>query len=226
MKGFVLIQHHELEKASCFFKDNGLDPEAKIFYLDEHGYSPYALLFIFESKYVEAEKLLSKLLKMAIVENRIERIVELKVIYAILYKSIGNKEKAVTTLVESMEYAANDQILMSYILFHDQIKDLLPETYKRQATTTTKIPKSLIDRLKSTIEKRGKHKQINFEISISKRELETLRLIAEDYTNQEIADKLFISLNTVKTHLKNIFLKLGVDNRSKAVSSAKEYRLI
>ena len=61
---------------------------------------------------------------------------------------------------------------------------------------------------------------------LSDRELDALKLIAKDLSNQEIADKLFISLNTVKTHLKNVFLKLEVDNRSKAVDKAKELGII
>jgi LuxR family maltose regulon positive regulatory protein len=61
---------------------------------------------------------------------------------------------------------------------------------------------------------------------LSDRELDALILLAEDQSNQEIADKLFISLNTVKTHLKNIFLKLEVDKRSGAVEKAKEMGLI
>jgi len=61
---------------------------------------------------------------------------------------------------------------------------------------------------------------------LSARELDTLKLIASDLSNQEIADKLFISLNTVKTHLKNIYLKLEVENRAKAVSRAKELGIV
>ena len=45
-------------------------------------------------------------------------------------------------------------------------------------------------------------------------------------SNQKIADKSFISLNTVKTRLKNIFLKLDVDNRRKAVEKAKRKGLL
>ena len=63
-------------------------------------------------------------------------------------------------------------------------------------------------------------------MELSTRELDTLKLIAEDLVNQEIADKLFISLNTVKTHLKNIYLKLEVDNRTEAVTKAKETGII
>jgi len=57
-------------------------------------------------------------------------------------------------------------------------------------------------------------------------EIDTLKQMADDLSNQEIADKLFISLNTVKTHAKNIFLKLGVDSRKQAVNKAKELGII
>ena len=67
---------------------------------------------------------------------------------------------------------------------------------------------------------------IHAEFELSARELDTLKLIAENLMNQEIADKLFISVNTVKTHLKNINLKLGVESRLEAVTKAKELRLI
>jgi LuxR family maltose regulon positive regulatory protein len=63
-------------------------------------------------------------------------------------------------------------------------------------------------------------------LELSTRELATLRLLAEDLMNRKIAEKLFISLNTVKTHLKNIFLKLKVESRSDAVAKAKEMGLL
>jgi DNA-binding NarL/FixJ family response regulator len=52
--------------------------------------------------------------------------------------------------------------------------------------------------------------------SLTKRELEILRLVAEGMTNEEIGKKIFISEKTVKTHLTNIFDKLKVNNRFKA----------
>ncbi len=61
---------------------------------------------------------------------------------------------------------------------------------------------------------------------LSDRELDTLKRIAEDLSNQEIADKLFISLNTVKTHIKNILMKLDVDSRIQAVTKAKVLGII
>ena len=61
---------------------------------------------------------------------------------------------------------------------------------------------------------------------ISKREYEVLELMAKGLSNQEIADKLFVSLNTVKTHSSNIFLKLEVKRRTQAIQKAKEMGLI
>lgn len=56
---------------------------------------------------------------------------------------------------------------------------------------------------------------------LSQRELEVLRLIARGHSNQQIADELFISLHTVKTHARRIHGKLGVERRTQAVASAK-----
>ncbi|MFL5751982.1 MAG: response regulator transcription factor [Bacteroidia bacterium] len=64
------------------------------------------------------------------------------------------------------------------------------------------------------------------ELAISKREYEVLELIAGGLSNQEIADKLFVSLNTIKTHSSNLFEKLGVERRTQAVQKAKELSLI
>ena len=67
--------------------------------------------------------------------------------------------------------------------------------------------------------------QLN-KLGISKREHEVLELIAQGLSNQEIADKLFVSLNTIKTHSSNLFLKLEVNRRTQAVQKGKELRLI
>ena len=63
-------------------------------------------------------------------------------------------------------------------------------------------------------------------LSISKREYEVLELMAQGLSNQEIADKLFVSLNTVKTHSTNLFAKLDAKRRTQAVQRAKELMLI
>jgi LuxR family maltose regulon positive regulatory protein len=56
---------------------------------------------------------------------------------------------------------------------------------------------------------------------LSERELEVVQLIAEGLTNPEIASRLYVALNTVKAHTRNIYGKLGVNNRTQAVARAR-----
>jgi two-component system, NarL family, response regulator LiaR len=73
-------------------------------------------------------------------------------------------------------------------------------------------------------------KEINLEeiekLGISKRELDVLNLMATGLSNEEIAGKLFIGVNTVKTHSSNIFVKLDVKRRTQAVEKAKRLNII
>ena len=63
-------------------------------------------------------------------------------------------------------------------------------------------------------------------LGITPRELEILALIAEGLSNKEIAARVFVSENTVKTHTSRVFDKLGARRRTQAVQVAKEFRLI
>lgn len=61
---------------------------------------------------------------------------------------------------------------------------------------------------------------------LSAREMEVLTLMADGLSNQQIADKLFVSLNTIKTHSSNVFIKLDVQRRTQAVEKARKSGLI
>lgn len=67
--------------------------------------------------------------------------------------------------------------------------------------------------------------QLN-KLGISKREYEVLQLMAQGMSNQEIADKSFVSVNTIKTHVSNILLKLDAKRRTQAVTNARAMKLI
>lgn len=66
----------------------------------------------------------------------------------------------------------------------------------------------------------------NFTPVITRREKEVLALIAEGFTNNEIAHKLFISITTVDTHRKNILAKLGAKNTASLIKIAAQFKLI
>jgi DNA-binding CsgD family transcriptional regulator len=61
---------------------------------------------------------------------------------------------------------------------------------------------------------------------VSKREYEVLELMANGLSNQQIADRLFVSLNTVKTHTSSLFLKMDVKRRTQAIQKGKDLKLI
>ena len=63
-------------------------------------------------------------------------------------------------------------------------------------------------------------------LDLSKRELEVLQLMAQGLSNQEIAERLYVSLSTIKTHSANLFEKLDVKRRTQAIEKAKRLSLI
>lgn len=63
-------------------------------------------------------------------------------------------------------------------------------------------------------------------VNLSDRELDVLVELNNGLSNQEIADKLFVSLNTVKTHISNLYLKLHAKRRTQALAKAKELRIV
>jgi NarL family two-component system response regulator LiaR len=69
------------------------------------------------------------------------------------------------------------------------------------------------------------HEEVR-KLNLSKRELEVLQLMAEGLSNQEIAERLFVSLNTIKTHSAQIFEKMEVKRRTQAIDTAKRLSII
>jgi|SRR5690606_38061716 len=63
-------------------------------------------------------------------------------------------------------------------------------------------------------------------LNLSNREYEVLHLLAKGHSNAEIAEKLFISLSTVKTHVSNLFVKMDVKSRTQALEKAKRLKII
>ena len=69
------------------------------------------------------------------------------------------------------------------------------------------------------------HKKIE-DLEISKREYEVLQAISEGLSNKEIAEKLFLSESTIKTHVSNLLVKLNAKRRTQAIQIAKNLQII
>jgi|SRR4030095_12019823 two-component system, NarL family, response regulator LiaR len=64
------------------------------------------------------------------------------------------------------------------------------------------------------------------ELNLSNREYEVLQFMAKGNSNAEIADNLFLSLSTVKTHVSNLYIKMDVKSRTQAIAKAKKLKII
>lgn len=102
------------------------------------------------------------------------------------------------------------------------LKDAPPEQVQAAVVATAEGRRTLSPDIAATLMDRM-HRPV---ITLSKRETEILALLATGATNREMAQRLFISESTVKTHLVHIYSKLGVDNRTAAVATARAENLL
>jgi LuxR family transcriptional regulator, maltose regulon positive regulatory protein len=225
-KIFLFIENNQIDEANYIVSEYGLDPDKKKTHANEGAYLSYARLLLAQNKLDEAELILSELYALAEDNRAIERMIELKVSNAVLSKLRGNRNKAISLLIEAMEFASGENLLYYFINEHEGIKDLLIEAVKTIAATKANIPAKFVESLLRAIERKEKCKKMDYGTDISAREIDILKQMANDLSNQGIADNLFISLNTVKTHLKNLYVKLEVDSRKKAVDKAKKLGLL
>ncbi|WP_237201961.1 response regulator [Rothia nasimurium] len=102
------------------------------------------------------------------------------------------------------------------------LKDAPPEQVQAAVLATAQGQRTLSPELTLALMERMQRPAVN----LSARELELVKLLATGATNKELAEKLFISQATVKTHLVHIYTKLGVDNRTAAIAAARAEGLL
>jgi len=98
---------------------------------------------------------------------------------------------------------------------HNKILDAIDEIHKGGAPMSMPIARMIVDSF-----------QRNLNTPLSPRETEVLELLAKGKSYSVIADELFIHKETVKTHIKNIYIKLHVNSKAAAIEFAKKNRLI
>ena len=157
-------------------------------------------------------------------------LVEADLIRARAYSLLQEEDKAIDHLLDAVLRTQGTGMIRIYLIESEEIETLLKQIKQLLSTKAdpryNEIELEYINRLLRVFEKEKKVPAFTSDETLSSRELDTLKLIAENLTNQEIAEALFISITTVKTHVRNILLKLEAKNRIEAVSIAKEKGLL
>ncbi|MBW2366593.1 MAG: hypothetical protein JRH15_01770 [Deltaproteobacteria bacterium] len=157
----------------------------------------------------------------------IGRLLELLILESMAYDSRGSTEKSLQSLKKALSLASpegysrlflNEGTQMKLLLLKAKTRNIVPEHVKTLLTAFLK------DKSDADPKRQKSHPEIPEQLS--RRELEVLRLIDRGLSNKEIAQELYISIGTVKVHLHNIYGKLDVSGRMKAVSISRELGLL
>ena len=244
LKAQTWIRQGKLTEALSWVREQNLSPDDGISYLREfeHLTLARALIARYKTDRVEddlhaALGLLARLLQAAEEGGRNGSVIEILILRSLAYQAQGDQPRAHASLERVMKLAEPEGYVRIFVNegepmrmlisdFRLQIEkqdnpgthplfgyaDKLLSAFPQPAATT---PKSKTEKLKSEIVE-----------PLSRRELEVLKLLRSELSGPEIAERLIVSLYTLRTHTNNIFKKLGVNNRRAAVRRAEELDLL
>jgi LuxR family maltose regulon positive regulatory protein len=214
----------ELEAASQWAHERGLDADKEPPLEPQVEYVALARILLAQGQLHKATGLLQRLLEAAEAGEHVSSLIEILNLQALAAQAEGDTTRAMAALERALALAEPGGFVrifvgegppMAHLLYQALRRGIVPDYVRRllaafpvaepeqTAPPSTKAPKTeLVEPL-------------------SERELEVLELIAEGLTNPEIASRLFLALNTVKAHSRNIYGKLDVHNRMQAVARAR-----
>lgn len=155
------------------------------------------------------------------------RTIEIIVLQAVALKKLKKQQEAISTLKDAIELVGSGEWIRPFAEYKDEISDMLLHLKKTGVNpgfidqifiAVAKIRS--VDAKTNTVTTKENNKDIP--TAFTRRELEVLRCVAEGLRNQEIAEKLFNSEETIKKHINNMFQKMHVKNRLSLVTKARE----
>lgn len=219
-----------IKAADDWVQSRGWNEESHFTYLHKDEIIVFARILIMQGHIVAADNLLKRLISEAESASQVVSQIELLLIHASVLAILDNKNEAKNSVLKALAIAEPGGFIRIFIDEGEEIEFLIEAIKNEKATQTSDlldmISSECIAKILNAFKNEKKTDKTASATVLSPRELDTLKLLAENFTNQQIADELFVSLNTVKTHLKNINLKLEVENRNAAVNKAKELKII
>jgi len=213
-----------LKAAAQWIEERGLDLKTEPTYPHELEYIVLARILIAQKRLDEATNLLKQLHSAADAGGRTSRVIEILNLQALTLQAQGDTDQAISTLEKALALAEPGGFVRIFVDEGPAMAHLLYEAVSR-GTAADYVQRLLaafpVDKLEKPGPSQGQSQSAEYIEPLSGRELEVLQLIADGLTNQDIAGRLYISLNTVKAHTRNIYSKLGVNSRTHAVAKAR-----
>ncbi len=228
LRARVRVAQGELGEALGWAREQGLSVDDDLSYLREFEHITLARVLLAryqderaERSVHEATRLLEGLLRAAEEGQRTGSVIEILVLQALARQARGDVPAALASLQRALTLAEPEGYVRIFADEGPPMASLL------RAAAKQGIARNYVRRLLAAVNKTGDGTPVSQGLTepLSERELDVLRLLGTDLGGPEIARELVVSLNTVRTHTKNIYAKLGVNNRRAAVRRARELDL-
>ncbi len=226
----VWIGQGRLADALGWAQARDLSPDDDLNYLREFEHITLARLLVAQSAADGMDRtiagvaadLLERLLRVAQAGGRAGSVIEILLLQALLHQARGNAQAAMPPLFQALGLAEPEGYRRIFL------DEGAPMSALLRTAARHRQPPASVHRLLATLTATaaGHPSAPNLVEPLSTRELDVLRLLGTDLDGPDIAGRLFISLNTVRTHTRNIYAKLGVNNRRAAVRRAAELSLL
>jgi LuxR family maltose regulon positive regulatory protein len=219
-----------LPAARRWAEERELSAGHPIDYVSEGELYTLARLWLAEGRADEAGVIASRLVAYTQANGKIGNTVPYLVLQALAHREAGRLDLAAHSLELALLSGESEGFLCIFLDDGDQLVDLLQRLI-RQKSQASDYARLLLSRLRpADVLKQdfllSTHSQVKLIEPLTDRELAVLRQIATGSSNQEIAQRLVISVGTVKAHVYHITAKLGARSRTEAVVRAKEVGLI
>jgi LuxR family maltose regulon positive regulatory protein len=217
------LTQNKLDEASQWLSRCGIDPKIEPTYMGGLEYIALARILLALGRWNETTTVLHRMFESAKSGGDTTRMIEIKIVLALAYQAGDETDKAMTALLQALAIAKPEGFIRIFVDEGPPIAKLLEDILNNEADA----PKAYIKKLLSAF-RLSKFVKIDDGVveHLSKRELDVLKLIAAGLSNIKITEELYLSLNTVKTHIRNIYSKLDVHNRTEAAVKARELDLI
>jgi LuxR family maltose regulon positive regulatory protein len=194
----------------------------------EADYVAVARVLLAQGRLDPAVDLLTRLQDVAEVGGRYLRVIELLLLLAIADQANGDLPQALTRLEQALNLGESRGMIRTFVtegpdvarLLYAAVKQKIMPEYVQRIIAALPIERPLSPSALPSLDGSASSDDGWVE-PLTERETEILHLISEGLTNKEIGSRLYISGNTTKVHLRNIYGKLGVKNRTQAVAKGR-----